>query len=84
MLHLWSRVKSSMTIKAALQLWNLRNLKREKNIGIAIKYHHFKNFIDDKVIKISYIDTKKQLSDMVTKFIEANKFFKLRFMLMGW
>ena len=24
-----------------------------------IKYHHFKNLVDDKVIKISYIDTKK-------------------------
>ena len=51
---------------------------------IAIKYHHFRNLVDNKVIKISYIDTKKQLADILTKPIETNQFFKLRFMLLGW
>ena len=51
---------------------------------VAIKYHHFENLVNDKVIKISYIDTKKKLADILTKPIDANQFFKLRFMLMGW
>ena len=51
---------------------------------IAIKYHHFRSLVDSKVINIDYIDTKKQLADMLTKPIENNQFFKLRFMLMGW
>ena len=51
---------------------------------IAIKHHHFRNLVDNKTIRISYIDTKKQLADLLTKPIEDNQFFKLRFMLMGW
>ena len=51
---------------------------------IAIKYHHFRNLVDNGAIKINYIDTKKQLADTLTKPIESNQFFKLRFMLMGW
>ena len=51
---------------------------------IAIKYHHFRSLVDNKTIRIRYIDTKKQLADLLTKQIEDNQFFKLRFMLMGW
>ena len=51
---------------------------------IAIKYRHFLNLVDDGVIKIDNIDSKKQLSDILTKPIKINTFVKLRFMLMGW
>lgn len=51
---------------------------------IAIKYHHFRGLVDNGVIKINYIDTKKQIADILTKPVESNQFFKLRYMLMGW
>ena len=34
---------------------------------IAIKYHHFRKFVDDEVIKIHSIDTKEQTADILTK-----------------
>ena len=51
---------------------------------IAIKYHHFRSLVENDTIKINYIDTKKQLADILTKPVENSQFFKLRFMLMGW
>ena len=51
---------------------------------IAIKYHHFQNLVNDTIVKIKYIDTKKQLADILTNPIETGQFFKLRSMLMGW
>ena len=55
---------------------------RTKNI--VIKNRHFFNLVEDRVIKIKYINAKKQLADILTKSIERNQFFKLRFMLMEW
>ena len=51
---------------------------------IGIKHHHFKGLVNKSVIKINFIDTKKQLVDMLTKPVKTSQFFKLRFMLMGW
>ena len=51
---------------------------------IAIKYHHFCSLVDKGIIKIQYINTKKQLADILTKPIDEGQFFKLRYMLMGW
>ena len=57
-------------------------LARTKHI--AIKNHHFQNLVNDTIVKIKYIDTKKQLADILTNPIETGQFFKLRSMLMGW
>ena len=51
---------------------------------IAIKYHHFRELVEDKVIRIIYVDTKEQIADLLTKPIENSQFFKLRYMLMNW
>ena len=51
-------------------------LARTKHV--AIKYHHFKNLVDDKVIKISYINTKKKLADILTKPIDDNHFLQVK------
>ena len=45
-------------------------LTRTKNV--AIKHHHFLNLVDNGFIKISCIDTKKQLIDVLNKPIESN------------
>jgi len=51
---------------------------------IAIKYHHFRGLVENKVIRIHYVDTKEQIADLLTKPIESSQFFKLRYMLMNW
>ena len=51
---------------------------------IVITYHHFRSLVDEKVIRINYIDTKDQIADILTKLIKNNQFFKLRYILMGW
>ena len=48
-----------------------------------IKHHHFRGLLNKSVIKINYIDTKKESSDMLTNPVEHSQFFKLSFMLMG-
>jgi len=39
---------------------------------ITIKYHHFQSLVDKVIIKIKYIDTKKELTDILTKSINDN------------
>ncbi len=56
---------------------------------IAIKYHHFlsrvqTSFNKSEDIKLKYILTKQQLADILTKPIDDDRFFKLRYMLCGW
>ena len=45
---------------------------------VAIKHHHFCNLVDDGVININCVYTKKQLADVLTKPIDEGQFFKLR------
>ena len=50
---------------------------------IAIKYHHFRRFVDDGTIVIRSIDTKEQIADMLTKPLSERDFVYLRGKLMG-
>ena len=51
---------------------------------IAIKYHHFKHFVERKKIRIEYINTKEQLADIFTKPLPDHDFIRLRNGLCGW
>jgi hypothetical protein len=51
---------------------------------IAIKYHHFRKFVDEEVIKIHSIDTKEQTADIFTKPLDDKLFVHLRKKLCGW
>ena len=51
---------------------------------IALKYHHFRSFVKDGRIKISYCRTTEQKADILTKPLADDLFFKLRYMLCGW
>ena len=51
---------------------------------IAIKYHHFRSFVQDKTITIHSIGTKEQLADILTKPLAESSFCYLRQKLMGW
>ena len=51
---------------------------------IAIKYHHFRSFVQDKTIQIFPIPTKEQIADIFTKPLDDHDFVYLRKKLMGW
>lgn len=55
---------------------------RTKYIGL--KYHHFRSYVQNKLVQIEPIDTTEQLADMLTKPLEAPQFTKLRKGLLGW
>jgi hypothetical protein len=51
---------------------------------IALKYHHFKGYVELGRIQINYIHTERQQADILTKPVRTDLFPKLRYMLMGW
>ncbi|EJK58187.1 hypothetical protein THAOC_21711, partial [Thalassiosira oceanica] len=51
---------------------------------IALKYHHFRNFVESKEIAIQYVRTEDQQADILTKPVKPELFFPIRKMLMGW
>ena len=51
---------------------------------IAIKYHHFRSFVQNETITIHSIGTKEQLADILTKPLVESSFRYLRQKLMGW
>ena len=57
---------------------------RPRTKHIAIKYHHFREHVKNKSIRIQKIDTKEQLADIFTKPLEKTQFEHLRNKLMKW
>jgi len=51
---------------------------------IALKYHHFRQFVSNGIIKINPIDTLEQTADIFTKPLDQEKFEYLRKKLCGW
>ena len=57
-------------------------LPRTKHIGL--KYHHFRQAIQQGIITIEYVPTAKQIADIFTKLLPAPSFTYLRYKLLGW
>ena len=51
---------------------------------IALKYHHFRQFVADRTVRINPIDTLEQTADILTKPLDRVKFVYLRRKLCGW
>ena len=51
---------------------------------IVSKYHHFRQYVKDKIIKIFPISSKEQTVDVFTKPLDDVAFFYLRKKLNGW
>lgn len=51
---------------------------------IALKYHHFRRYVDNGSIIIHSINTKEQTADLLTKPLVTSIFQYLRNKLMGW
>ena len=57
---------------------------RPRTKHIAIKYHHFREHVKSRRIKINPIDTKEQIADQFTKGLPTSTFEFLRYKLLGW
>ena len=51
---------------------------RPRTKHIALKYHHFRRHVKDKIISIEYVDTKEQIADIFTKALGDDQFNGLR------
>ena len=51
---------------------------------IAIKYHHFRRYVKEKIIQIFHINTAEQTADIFTKPLDETLFIYLRRKLNGW
>jgi hypothetical protein len=57
---------------------------RPRTKHIALKYHHFRAFVNERKVDILPIDTKEQLADQFTKPLDVQTFQYLRRKLIGW
>ena len=57
-------------------------LPRTKYIGL--KYHHFRQHVQQGIITIQYVPTNEQLADMFTKPLPAPSFTYLQHRVLGW
>ncbi len=51
---------------------------------IALKYHHFKQYVKSGKIQINYMHTELQQANILTKPVKIELFPKQCYMLMGW
>ena len=51
---------------------------------IAIKYHHFRHYVDRSLVEILPISTSEQTADIFTKPLNEEVFVYLRKKLSGW
>ena len=51
---------------------------------IALKYHHFRQYVRDNIVEILPIDTKEQIADIFTKPLDEKSFTYLREKFLGW
>jgi hypothetical protein len=57
---------------------------RPRTKHINIKYHHFRSYVDAKIITLQKVTTDMQLADIFTKPLSYSLFQKLRTTLLGW
>ena len=57
---------------------------RPRTKHIAVKYHHFREYVRNKTVSISAIDTREQIADQFTKGLQVGTFEYLRYKLLGW
>jgi hypothetical protein len=51
---------------------------------LAVKYHHFRNYVDSGRIRINFIHTNEQTADILTKALPKDSFAYLQRKLCGW
>ena len=54
------------------------HVQHSKTKHIEIRHHFIRDLVEEKKIKLEYIHTEKQLADIFTKVLDANRFETLR------
>ena len=68
----------------ALELAKAPNCRPRTN-HIVLKYHRFRNFVEEGKVEILLIDTKEKITDILTNAITDTTLFEyLRFKILGW
>jgi len=57
---------------------------RPRTKHIALKYHHFREYVRDGSVRIHPIDSREQVADIFTKALPKDAFIYLRNKLCGW
>ena len=57
---------------------------RPRTKHIALKYHHFREYVKKKTVTVHHIDTKEQVADIFTKALPDSQFLYLRKLLTGF
>ena len=57
---------------------------RPRTKYLNVKYHHFRDQIDNGRLSIHAIDTNDQQADLFTKPVNKELFLKFRQLIMGW
>ena len=68
--------------KGCIDLVNTPRM-RPRTKHIALKYHHFRSHVKNKLISIQHIETENQIADIFTKALPDPQFQKLRLALNG-
>jgi endo-1,4-beta-mannosidase len=57
---------------------------RPRTKHLAVRLHHFRDHIKQKLITIEHVSTKDQIADIFTKPLARDQFRNLRALLLGW
>ena len=83
--HLLKGMKEEITEPVILYCDNTSAINISKNPvmhaktkHIAIKYHYVRELVEDKEVKMEYINTKKKIADIFTKPLPKDAFEYLR------
>lgn len=77
------RCKAFEDNSGALELARLPKMRpRTKHINV--KYHHFREAVEQKRVTILHVPSEEQLGDLLTKNLPRDQFITLRRAIMGW
>ena len=53
------------------------HIQHNRTKHIDIRHHFIMDLVEDKIVTLEHVTTKKQLTDIFTKALDANQFEKL-------
>ena len=57
---------------------------RPRTKHLSVRLHHFRSFVQARLINIVHVSTHEQVADIFTKPLPRDQFRYLRDILMGW
>jgi hypothetical protein len=54
------------------------HIQHSRTKHIDIRHHFIRDLVEDKVVTLEHVNTEKQIADIFTKALDANRFEELR------